>query len=43
MNILVFDLGWGNYDVFILQLGKNKFNVLSINDDTHLSGQEDFW
>ena len=39
-NILVFDLGGGTYDVSILQLEKNKFNVLSINGDTHLGGDD---
>ena len=39
-NILVFDLGGGTFDVSILKMEKNNFNVLSINGDSHLGGED---
>ena len=38
--ILVFDLGGGTYDVSILKIDNKKFQVLSINGDTHLGGED---
>ena len=38
--ILVFDLGGGTYDVSILKIANNKFQVLAINGDTHLGGED---
>ena len=35
----MFNLGEGLYDIFILNLEKNKFTVLSINGDTLLDGE----
>ena len=39
-TILVFDLGGGIFDVPILKLEKSEFKVLSINGNTHLSGED---
>lgn len=39
-NILVFDLGGGTFDVSILQLVGNEFNVLSTSGDAHLGGED---
>ena len=38
--ILVFDLGGGTYDVSILKIQNNKFQVLAINGNTHLGGED---
>jgi len=37
---LFFDLGGGTFDVTVLRLVKQTFQVLSINGDTHLGGQD---
>lgn len=39
-NIAVFDLGGGTFDVSILELGDNVFEVRSTNGDTHLGGED---
>lgn len=39
-NILVFDLGGGTFDVSVLQIGDNVFEVLSSSGDTHLGGDD---
>jgi molecular chaperone DnaK len=39
-KILVFDLGGGTFDVSILDVGEGVFEVLSINGDTHLGGDD---
>ncbi len=39
-KILVFDLGGGTFDVSILDVGDGVFEVLSINGDTHLGGDD---
>lgn len=39
-NILVFDLGGGTFDVSILQLSGNEFNVLATSGDSHLGGED---
>ena len=37
-KVAVFDYGGGTFDVSILDIGDNVFEVLSINGDTHLGG-----
>jgi molecular chaperone DnaK len=37
-KIVVFDFGGGTFDVSILDIGDNVFEVLSTNGDTHLGG-----
>jgi molecular chaperone DnaK len=39
-KILVFDLGGGTFDVSILDVGDGVFEVLSINGNTHLGGDD---
>lgn len=39
-KIAVFDLGGGTFDVSILELGDNVFEVKSTNGDTHLGGED---
>ena len=39
-KILVFDLGGGTFDVSILDVAEGVFEVLSINGDTHLGGDD---
>src|SRR6187402_2922343 len=39
-KILVFDLGGGTFDVSVLDVGEGVFEVLSINGDTHLGGDD---
>ena len=39
-NIFIFDLGGGTFDVSILKLEHSKFEVLSINGNTHLGGED---
>lgn len=38
--ILVFDLGGGTFDVSILEVGEEIFEVLSTSGDTHLGGDD---
>ncbi len=38
MTIAVYDLGGGTFDISILELGDNVFEVKSTNGDTHLGG-----
>ena len=40
MNIAVFDLGGGTFDISILEFGGGVFEVLSTNGDTHLGGDD---
>jgi len=40
MNVAVFDLGGGTFDISILSLGDGVFEVLSTNGDTHLGGDD---
>jgi heat shock protein 5 len=40
MNILVFDLGGGTFDVSVLTFEDGLFEVLSTNGDTHLGGED---
>src|SRR5438270_10880456 len=39
-KILVFDLGGGTFDVSVLDVGDSVFEVLSINGNTHLGGDD---
>ena len=39
-KICVFDLGGGTFDVSVLDIGEGVFEVLSINGDTHLGGDD---
>ncbi len=39
-NICVFDLGGGTFDVTILEINNNKFNVKTIGGDGHLGGED---
>jgi len=39
-KICVFDLGGGTFDVSILDVGDGVFEVVSINGDTHLGGDD---
>lgn len=39
-KIAVFDLGGGTFDISILTLGDDSFEVLSTNGDTHLGGDD---
>ncbi len=40
MNIAVFDLGGGTFDISILELGGGVFEVKSTNGNTHLGGDD---
>ncbi len=40
MNVLVYDLGGGTFDVSILNMADGTFEVLSTNGDTHLGGDD---
>lgn len=40
MNILVFDLGGGTFDVTVLQIDEGTFEVKSTCGDSHLGGQD---
>jgi len=39
-NILVFDLGGGTFDVSLLSIEDQVFEVLSTAGDTHLGGED---
>ncbi|MDO8136154.1 MAG: molecular chaperone DnaK [Candidatus Brocadiales bacterium] len=39
-KIAVFDLGGGTFDISILEVGDGVFQVLSVNGDTHLGGDD---
>ena len=39
-KVAVFDFGGGTYDISILDIGDNVFEVLAINGDTHLGGDD---
>ena len=39
-KIVVFDFGGGTFDISILDIGDNVFEVLSTNGDTHLGGDD---
>ena len=40
INILVFDLGGGTFDVSLLTVNNGVFEVLATNGDTHLGGED---
>jgi len=40
LNILVYDLGGGTFDVSILTIDEGVFEVLATNGDTHLGGED---
>lgn len=40
MQILVFDLGGGTFDVSLLQIEDGVFEVLATAGDTHLGGED---
>merc|ERR1712045_935215 len=40
MNVLVFDLGGGTFDVSLLTIDNGVFEVVSTNGDTHLGGED---
>ena len=40
MNVAVFDLGGGTFDISIMDLGDGLFEVMSTNGDTHLGGDD---
>ena len=40
MNILVFDLGGGTFDVSLLTIDQGVFEVIATNGDTHLGGED---
>jgi molecular chaperone DnaK len=39
-KIAVFDFGGGTFDISIMDIGENVFEVLSTNGDTHLGGDD---
>ena len=39
-KVAVFDFGGGTFDISILDIGENVFEVLSTNGDTHLGGDD---
>ena len=39
-NVLIFDLGGGTFDVSLLNLEDNNFEVLAVGGDTHLGGED---
>jgi len=39
-KVAVFDFGGGTFDISILDIGDNVYEVLSINGDTHLGGDD---
>lgn len=39
-KVAVFDFGGGTFDISVLDIGDNVFEVLSINGDTHLGGDD---
>ncbi|CUG90530.1 glucose-regulated protein 78, putative [Bodo saltans] len=39
-NVLVFDLGGGTFDVSLLTIDDGFFEVLAVNGDTHLGGED---
>ncbi|ODM92945.1 Heat shock cognate 71 kDa protein, partial [Orchesella cincta] len=39
-NVLIFDLGGGTFDVAVLKMSKGKIEVLAVDGDTHLGGED---
>ncbi len=40
LKVLVFDLGGGTFDVSILEIGDNVYEVLAVSGNTHLGGDD---
>nr|GEV72330.1 putative heat shock protein 70 family [Tanacetum cinerariifolium] len=43
LNVVVFDLGGGTFDVSLMTIGRggrNKFEVIAVSGDTHLGGED---
>ncbi|KAI4352383.1 hypothetical protein L6164_006641 [Bauhinia variegata] len=40
INVFIFDLGGGTFDVSLLRINRDKFEVLATNGDTHLGGED---
>ena len=40
INVLVFDLGGGTFDVSLLTIDNGVFEVLATSGDTHLGGED---
>jgi len=40
MNILVYDLGGGTFDVSVLTIDDGVFEVIATSGDTHLGGED---
>ncbi len=40
INVIVFDLGGGTFDVSLLTICNGKFGVISTGGDTHLGGED---
>ncbi|KAJ9549075.1 LOW QUALITY PROTEIN: hypothetical protein OSB04_021618 [Centaurea solstitialis] len=40
VNVLIFDLGGGTFDVSLLTIGKGSFEVKAVGGDTHLGGED---
>jgi len=40
LNIMVFDLGGGTFDVSVLTIDEGVFEVIATNGDTHLGGED---
>jgi molecular chaperone DnaK (HSP70) len=39
-NVLIYDLGGGTFDVAILQMSSGNIDVLTVDGDTHLGGED---
>ncbi|CAL8136324.1 unnamed protein product [Orchesella dallaii] len=39
-NVLIFDLGGGTFDVAVMKTSKGKIDILAVDGDTHLGGQD---
>ncbi|ODM86601.1 Heat shock cognate 71 kDa protein, partial [Orchesella cincta] len=39
-NVLIFDLGGGTFDVVVMRTSKGKIDVLAVDGDTHLGGED---
>ena len=40
MNIMVFDLGGGTFDVSVLTIDEGVFEVIATSGNTHLGGED---
>ena len=40
LNIMVFDLGGGTFDVSVLTIDEGVFEVIATSGDTHLGGED---